>query len=468
MLVFNNLVILIVYLAILAIISIIAHFYSKTHDSYLIGDRSLNSFTAAISAGAADMSGWLLLGLPGAIYVSGLNQTWIAIGLFVGAYYNWTFLAGKLRAKSQELKSITLPDFLSKHVANNDASLRVIASVMIIIFFTIYVSSGFVAGAKVFSQYLEIDYHYGLFITYSIIAISTIIGGFLAVSWGELFQGLVMVGVMILIPTLSYMKLSGVEGEFVNNIITYNPNMFDMFYDTSIIGVVSLLAWGLGYFGQPHILSKFMALKSPDIFKKARTIAMIWMITGLFFSIIIGFIGASVFFKSPLKDPELVILVLSEVLLHPWFIGLVMIAILSAIFSTANAQILIVSSVFTNDLKILKSSVNMNRLLIILVGLFAVYLGWNPDNKVLSMVGYAWAGFGACFGPIMILSLNMKKKIHKRAAISGILVGGITVILWNILGKFFPNMEIFKLYELLPAFILSIISILIFNKNNAN
>ncbi len=463
MIVNNNIIIMLIYLTLLFIIAFIANRYSKSHEGYLIGSRSLGSFTAAISAGAADMSGWLLLGLPGAIYMFGLNQIWIAIGLCIGAFFNWTFISGKLRDMSLDLKAITIPDFLAKQVNDNGMTIRVVSSIMIIIFFTIYVSSGFVAGAKVVTEYFAIPYHYSLLLTFLVISLITVIGGFLAVSWGELFQGLIMVGVMFLIPTLAFIKLENIDGSFVSRLLDFNPNAFNLFYGMEFIGILSLLAWGLGYFGQPHILAKFMAMKNTTNHKTARNIALIWMVLGLSFAVIIGLLGASMFSTKPLLDPELVMLEISQYVLNPWFIGLIIIAIVSAIISTANAQLLVVSSVFTNDLKIVKSSAMMNRIIVVVVGLFAVLLALNPHSNILSMVGYAWAGFGACFGPLILISLNSKKLIQKTPAVIGIIVGGVSVILWNIARSYLSDIEIFKLYELLPSFVLSFFTILLLN-----
>jgi sodium/proline symporter len=459
----NNIIILSLYLIILLLIAFYASTKSKSHEGFLLGDRSLNSFTSAISAGASDMSGWLLLGLPGSIYAFGINQTWIVIGLIIGAYCNWTYVAEKLRRISHDLKVITIPDFISKITNTNNSSIRIISSIMILIFFTIYVASGFVSGAKVFGQYFDISYNYGLLLTFLAVVVTTFIGGFLAITWSELLQGLIMVAVIIILPVIAYFHVPSDSSSIVLSILKKDSHMLDMFYNTNLIGILSLLAWGLGYFGQPHILSKFMAMKNSTTSRNARYIAMIWMILGLGFAVLIGLFGAIFFVDIPLKDPELVMLELSNILLHPWFIGIIIIAILSAIFSTANAQLLVISSVFTNDLKIIKKSVTMNRIVILIVGIFAIILSLDPNARVLSMVGYAWAGFGACFGPIIILSLNYKKKISSNAALSGIIIGGLSVILWNICRKYFPNTDIFTLYELLPAFIASFSSIIFVN-----
>lgn len=463
-----NISILIIYLAILGFIALTAAKRSKTHAGYLMGDRSLNSFTAAISAVASDMSGWLLLGLPGAVYAFGLSKTWIAVGLIIGSYCNWVFISEKIRQKSYELKAITIPDFLSKNVCATSNSIKIVSSILISLFFIIYVASGFVSGAKVLGQYFHISYQLGLLITFVAIALTTLVGGFIAVSWSEVFQGLIMIIVIVIIPSLAFMKISNLDISFTKNIIDTNPFMFDFFHNISIFEILSLMSWGLGYFGQPHILVKFIALKEANMAKNARKIATSWMIISLTFAILIGVLGAgfSSYFQG--KDAELVILYLADILLHPWFIGIVIIGILSAVFSTANAQLLIIASVFTNDLNLIKKTLTMNRLMVLLMSICALLLSLNPNAKILNMVGYAWAGFGASFGPIILISLNYKIKINAHAALTGIIVGAVTVILWNILRIYLPEIKIFQFYELLPAFIMSALAILIVNNIQNN
>lgn len=458
-----NLIIFSFYLIGILIIALIANRRCTSHEGFLIGDRSLNTFNAAISAGAADMSAWMLLALPGAVYIYGLNQIWIAIGLTIGACTNWSVISHGLRRESTKVNAMTISDFLAKKVNDNGITTRFICSLMIVIFFTIYIASGFTAGAKVLSDNFNFSYHSALFTTFFIIATIITIGGFLAVSYGEVFSGLIIVCVIIIIPTLSFMKLDTMHKGIIDSVLSYNPNALNPFYNMSLVGIVSLLAWGLGYFGQPHILAKFMAMKEGNNYRTSRNIAITWMFLGLFFAIIVGFLGSAIFSSNPLADPELVLLEIAKYVLNPYFLAFIIIAVMASIIDVANAQLLVVSSVFTNDLKIVKSTVTMNRIIIVIVGLVAVLLAWNPDRTILSMVSYAWAGFGACFGPLIILCVKSSKPIQKIPAITGIIVGGLTVILWNTARAYLPEIEMFKLYELLPAFLLSFFSIYLLN-----
>lgn len=464
---YNNIFILSIYIIILFGISFWANRHNKDHSKFLLGGRSLGPTATAVSAGASDMSGWLLLGLPGAIYISGLNQSWIAIGLVIGTCLNWYLIAKRLRIKSELTHSITIPEFLSNTVANSKA-LRIIAGIIIIVFFTVYVASGFVAGAKTFSDYFGINYYWGLLLTFGLVTLCTMIGGFLSVSWTEFFQGMIMVSVIVVVPLTILFNMHHHNISFVTNLLKHNDNALNLFHNTSALGIISLLSWGLGYFGQPHILSKFMAIREPENINYSRRVAILWIFLGLGFAVFIGLIGASYFGSIKLQDPELVMLELAKATLHPLFIGIIIIAIISAVFSTANAQLLIVSSVFTNDLQILNKSVITNRVMVCVVGIIAAILASNENSKVLSLVSYAWAGFGASFGPLILMCLYSKKGVSNLAAISGMVIGGLTVIIWILLRFIYPEVQLLQLYELLPAFVISLLTIMLLNIKKPN
>ncbi|MGV3278424.1 sodium/proline symporter [Rickettsiales bacterium LUAb2] len=452
-------IIIALYVISLYIISYFAQKRNKTHDDYIISGRRNGSLNAAISAGASDMSGWLLLGLPGAVYTFGINQAWIAIGLTVGAYFNWRIVAPRLRNMSEKCNTATLPDFFSVCVGNNTSAIRILSGIMILIFFTVYVASCFAAGAKVFNGYFHISYDSALVITFLIISIYTAIGGLLAINWTDLLNGTIILVVMLGLPILVYVLMKSNHVHVLDNALAFNSHSTSLFYNTSLLQIISLLGWGLGYFGQPHILNQFMAMRDHTLAKRARIIGISWMALGLGFAIIVGFLGSAYFLHTPLSDPETVMIKLSAEF-TPIFTALVLVAILAAVMSTAAAQLLIISTVFTNDLKIIKKSITMNKILVLVIGLVSLYIASNPNSKVLGMVSYAWAGFGACFGPLMLASLLTKNLITKQGAFTGILVGGITVILW----KYLQGLNIatfFSLYEIIPGFIFSGLAIYI-------
>lgn len=459
-------IIVTIYVAVLFLISYLARTKAKSHEDYIISGRKVSSFNAALSAGASDMSGWLLLGLPGAVYLLGINQLWMAIGLTIGAWLNWLIIAPRLRKYSEKCKTATVPDFFAEYVGRNFSIIRIVAGLMILIFFTVYVSSGFVAGAKVFSNYFNIPYHYALYLTAAIIVGYVSIGGLLAINWTDVINGILIIVVMSILPVAIFitLKLQGIP--ILDTITSSNSNAFNIIYNTSWLQIISLLAWGLGYFGQPHIVNQFMAIKSAEATVKARRIGITWMALGLGFAIIIGLLGTAFFASNPLSDPEAVMIALSTQL-TPIFTGFVLVALLAVIMSTASVQLLIISTVFTNDFRVIKKRIITNKLLIVIVATFSVIIAYNPNSKVLSMVSYAWAGFGACFGPLMLISLLCKSKVNSYGALSGIIIGGLVVILWNYL-RTLDIAIVFQLYEILPGFIFSALTIFIvsyFTKN---
>ena len=446
-------------------------FYKKTENlsDYILGGRGLNSWVASMSAQASDMSGWLLLGLPGYAYAAGMEAAWIALGLGIGTYLNWKFVAKRLRKYTQVSgDSITLPDYFESRFRDKTKLLRIISALFILIFFLIYTSSGFVAGAKLFSTVFGLSYFGALVIGVIVIISYTFLGGFMAVSWTDFFQGMLMFIAIVTVPLAAMGKLGGI-GETFSKIDSFNPEFLDFFTyaDGSKIAwitIVSSLAWGLGYFGQPHILARFMAIKSSKAVKKARLIAMIWVVISLGFAVIIGTVGA-VFLKTPLEgaDTETVFMVMVNAIFHPLIAGIFLAAILAAIMSTADSQLLVTSSAITKDFYqvVFKKNVDdkklvwVSRVSVILVALIAFVIALDPNSSVLGLVAYAWGGFGATFGPIVLLSLFWKR-MTRNGALGGILVGGLTVLIWKQLSG-----GIFDLYEIVPGFLLSVIVIVV-------
>lgn len=444
-----------------AMMSIGVIFYRLTHNlsDYILGGRRLGGAVAALSAGASDMSGWLLLGLPGALYATGLASAWIAIGLTIGAYLNWQFVARRLRTYTEAAEdSITLPDFLEARFEDKSRVLRVISALVILVFFTIYTSSGLVAGATLFESSFDLDYRLALFIGVLVIMSYTFLGGFMAVSWTDFFQGCLMLVALLVVPVVVIRHLGG-WGETVALAAAKESASIDIFTGMTGLGIASLMAWGLGYFGQPHILARFMAVKTAAEVPKARLIGMSWMVLGLYGSIFTGFAGIGYFADAPLANRETVFIELTQVLFNPWVSGILLAAILSAIMSTVDSQLLVCSSalaedfyksLFRNDAS-QKELVWIGRASVIGVALVATWIALDPQSLVLDLVAYAWAGFGAAFGPVIILSLFWRR-MTRNGALAGILVGAATVIVWRNLTA--DHAPIFEVYEILPGFVL--------------
>ncbi|WNS76295.1 sodium/proline symporter PutP [Bacillus sp. DTU_2020_1000418_1_SI_GHA_SEK_038] len=437
--------------------------YRKTSDltDYMLGGRSLGPAVTALSAGAADMSGWLLMGLPGGIYVSGLADAWIAIGLTIGAYLNWLLVAPRLRTYTQVANdSITIPGYLENRFKDTTKLLRIVSGIVILIFFTFYVSSGMVAGAVFFKSSFGTGYHTGLLIVSGVVVAYTLFGGFLAVSYTDFIQGLMMLVALLLVPILALSQTGGL-GETFATVREIDPTLLDFFKGTTTIGIISAMAWGLGYFGQPHIIVRFMAITSVKETKSARRIGIGWMIFSLLGTIFTALIGLAFFYKNPqytLDNPEAIFLTLGQIVFHPLFAGFLLAAVLAAIMSTISSQLIVTSSALTEDLyKVLlrkdgtdKEYVFFGRMAVLAVAVIAAVLAWEQNDTILGLVAYAWAGFGAAFGPTIILSLYWKKMTN-WGAIVGMIAGALTVIIWKNAGLGDT------LYEIVPGFIINLI-----------
>ncbi len=463
---------LLVYLAAMLFIGWYA--YKKTADlsDYMLGGRGLGPSVAALSAGASDMSGWLLLGLPGAIYVGGLVEVWIAIGLTVGAFLNWFFVAPRLRIYSFVTSdSITIPSFLENRLKDRSRLLRIVSGIIILIFFTFYVSSGMVASGLFFQSSFGMDYHLGLIVGSVVVVAYTLFGGFLAVSYTDFVQGIMMFLSLIAVPVVGIFVTGGF-GETAASIREVDPNMLSLVSGASTIGVISAAAWGLGYFGQPHIIVRFMAIKTLKEVRTARRIGMGWMILSLIGATGTALVGIAYFQQNPsstLVDPEAVFLDLSQILFHPLVAGFVLAAVLAAIMSTISSQLLVSSSALIEDLyKIAfkkessdKGYVMLGRFAVALIAVVAAALAWEQNNTILGLVAYAWAGFGAAFGPIILLSLFWRK-LTSKGALAGMIVGAVTVIIWDLVGTVPEDAGATELtnlvgsiYEIIPGFFLS-------------
>ena len=452
------------------LIGIGVYFYYKTdsHESYVLGDRGVGYWVTALSAQASDMSGWLLLGLPGAVYLSGLTEIWVVIGLASGTYLNWKFVAPALRVQTEEYNSLTIPSFISKKLDDKKGYIRTFSAIVILFFFTIYSASGLVASGKLFDSLLGIDYKWGVIIGGGTIIIYTFLGGYLAGVWTDFFQGALMFFAIIVVPVGAYFNAGGIDGiSAAMDAREISLNIFRYAKVLSFPVIISGLGWGLGYFGQPHIIVRFMSIDSADELWKSRIVAMIWVIISLLGAIAVGVTGIGVFSNVSEMggDAEKVFIFLIDKLFNPWIAGILYAAILSAIMSTISSQLLVSSNTLTEDFyrhivkreKTNKEMIWLGRWCVMVIFVIASYLAMNPDSKVLEMVSYAWAGFGGVFSPVVLFTLY-KKDLSWKSVLVSMVIATATVIIWKEtgLGK--------TIYEIVPSFIVNCICIYLFEK----
>ncbi|EAP95780.1 sodium/proline symporter [Vibrio splendidus 12B01] len=458
----------IAYLIMMLAIGVIAYKRTSNSTDYFLGGRSLGPWPAALSAGASDMSGWLLLGLPGYAYAAGFEAFWLAGGLLVGTWANWLISAKRLRTYSITTESLTLPEFLSRRFNDNSKLIQTISAFFILLFFLFYTSSGLVAGGKLFETVFGLDYTTAVIIGTVCVVSYTLFGGFLAVSWTDLVQGLLMSAALLIVPIAA---MNGGLGQLSSDLHNINPELLTLWNDAkgeplSAIAIISLAAWGLGYFGQPHILARFKATRSNKDLVTARRIAVIWTALSMVGAMLVGLVGLIYVTNSgapKLDDGEKIFMLLVNAMFHPVIAGILLAAILAAIMSTADSQLLVSSSAMAEDLykQILKKDatseeiVRVGRFAVILISLIALVLAMTPDSSVLGLVSYAWAGFGAAFGPAIVLSLYWPR-MNRNGALAGIVVGGVTIVLWK---QFTGGW--FDVYEIVPGIILSTLSIVI-------
>ena len=459
----------------LLMIGIGIYAWRKSTDSsegYILGGRDLSPSVTALSAGASDMSGWLLLGLPGALFVSGLSQSWIGIGLTLGALLNWIIVAPRLREQTEYYdNSLTIPGFLGNRFPSQARLLRMVSAVIIVAFFAVYTASGLVGGGKLFASAFGGDYMTGVLLTLGIVLVYTVIGGFLAVSLTDFVQGLIMMLALVIMPIviLTTGQGNGV-GQAVDRLTAIDADYFSMAKGMTLLGWISAMAWGLGYFGQPHIIVRFMAIRSVRDVPVARNIGMGWMVISLAGAVGVGVFGRAYAERNGLtvSDPETIFIILSDLLFHPVVTGFLYAALLAAIMSTVSSQLLVSSSSLTEDIyhTLLKRGasdrelVNVGRLTVLAVGLVAALIAADPDAQVLSLVSNAWAGFGAAFGPLVVLSLTWKR-MTGAGAVAGLIVGAVTVALWIWLGLNQSLLGGEGLYEIVPGFVASWIAIVL-------
>ena len=455
------------YLFLMITLGFCAYFYTRNFNDYILGGRRVGGVITALSVGASDMSGWLLMGVPGAAYAAGLCESWIAIGLTLGTYFNWRLVSARLRLYTElEHNSLTLPDFFTHRFNDTSRWLRIISAIVILIFFTIYCSSGMVAGARLFESTFDMPYSTAIWLGAAATITYVFIGGFLAVSWTDAIQASLMCLALVITPIVVMSDLGGFSAT-VDRVVSIDPNMINLMKGQTVVGIVSLLAWGLGYFGQPHILVRFMAAESIRVLPNARRISIMWMIFSLAGAVSVGFFGAAFFAEhTDLVGPvaennERIFIILAQVLFNPWIAGILMSAVLAAVMSTLSCQLLVCSSTLTEDfyrvfLRPKASQFELmcfGRGMVLLIALIAILIALDPNSLVFGLVSYAWAGFGAAFGPVILIGLWWKR-MNRSGALAGMVVGAATVLIWH-------HFAWFGLYEILPGFILASIAIFV-------
>ncbi len=456
-----------------AMVAIGLYAFRKTADGedYMLGGRQLHPFTAALSAGASDMSGWLLMGLPGALYMGGLVEAWMAIGLTVGAGLNWFFVAPRLRQYTQIAgNAITVPSFFGNRLHDRTNILRIAAGLIILLFFTFYVSSGMVAGGVFFQSTFGGSYLTGMLLVAGVTILYTLFGGFLGASYTDVVQGLIMLVSLVAVPVVAMIVVGGPVAMF-ESVREVNSTFGSLTAGGTAIGIISSAAWGLGYFGQPHIIVRFMALRSSRDAKYGLVVGMSWMILCVGGAVFTALAGLAYFQQNQdavLTDTtngESVFLDLAQLLFHPMIAGLLLAAVLAAIMSTVSSQLIVSSSALIEDflggigIKLsAKGALWGGRIGVLAVAVIALLLALDKDSSVLSLVGFAWAGFGAAFGPVVLLSLFWRRLTMAGAA-AGMVSGAAVVFVW---GQFTPDVTwgLFgdqHLYEIVPGFLVCLV-----------
>lgn len=479
---------IVVYLLMMIVIGAVFSRKNRNTDDFYLGGRGLGPFVTAMSAEASDMSGWLLMGLPAVALMGGLPEAvWTAIGLAVGTYLNWLFVAKRLRVYSERIGSITLPDFFSKRFGDNKKILTCIAAITIVVFFVPYTASGFAACGKLFGSIFGADYLMAMILSAAVITLYCTLGGFLAASTTDFIQSIVMTVALFVVVGFGEGLSGGFDNVFasVQSLDGYTDLFrgFDVASGTAsqygALAVFSTLAWGLGYFGMPHILLRFMAIDSPSKLKLSRRVASIWVVISMGIAVLIGVVGYCLM-NSGIIGPyesasaaETVIVDIAGVLSQYGFVpaitaGIVLAGILASTMSTADSQLLAAASSVTQDLaqstlkiKISrKASMWFARIAVIVIAVIAVFIASDPDSSVFGIVSFAWAGFGATFGPIMLCALFWRRA-NKWGALAGMITGGVTIFVWKFVIRTAFSDTWLNIYELLPAFILALAAIII-------
>ncbi|WP_375262074.1 sodium/proline symporter PutP [Palleronia sp.] len=444
---------------------------TSSSEEYVLGGRNLPPAVAALSAGASDMSGWLLLGLPGALYAAGLVEAWIGIGLFLGALANWIIVAPRLREQTERYdNSLTIPSFLANRFPTKATALRMVSAVVIVVFFAVYTASGLVGGGKLVQTAFDGSYQLGVWLTLGVVLAYTVIGGFLAVSLTDFVQGCIMMLALVIMPIIVlYAGTGGGFEQASETLEAVDPNYLSLFDGLTLLGWLSAVTWGLGYFGQPHIIVRFMAVRSVEAVSTARNIGMTWMGISLLGALGVGILGRAYVERNGIDmiDSETIFILLAGMLFHPLVTGFLYAALLAAIMSTVSSQLLVSSSSLSEDFYrlILKRTpsetevVNIGRLAVVAVGIAAGLIALDPESEVLGLVSNAWAGFGAAFGPLILLALTWSR-MTGAGAVAGLVTGAATVIIWIMMGWNSSFLGGPGIYEIIPGFIVALVAII--------
>ncbi len=460
-----TLVTFIVYFAVVLAVGLYCCRKNENIEDYLLGGRRMGALVTAISAEASDMSGWLLMGLPGAIYLGGMKNLWIAVGIFMGTILNWVLVAGRLRLYTHKTNAITLPRFLEERFADPTGLLRSLSAVVILVFFTIYTSSGLVAAGKLFESTFGTSYATSVVIGGLVTIGYTLLGGYFAVCWTDVIQGLLMVLALVVVPSIACWQSGGVDA--IGTALAQRGLQTTLIPDwagSTLLGIVSALAWGLGYFGQPHILVRFMSVKSLATLRESMVIAILWVLISLAGAVVIGLVGVGMFENLSGGEEEKVFIYMVNRVIHPLLAGIMLAAIMAAIMSTIDSQLLVSSSALTEDLSrkreagvSARRTAFWGRACVVVISAIAMTLALQPNETILGIVAYAWGGFGAAFGPLILFAL-FSRRTTWCAALLGMIVGTVTLVVWKQTGL----SE--QMYEIVPGFMANCLVILVVNR----
>lgn len=454
----------IVYFSILLMIGVIFHKKQTTSSDYIMGNRSLSFWLVALSAHASDMSAWLFMAFPMSIFVLGLSRVWIALGLLIGMFLNWQFVAPRLRSMTEAYNCYTLSSFFEKRFKDNSGTIRVISALVMVVFLTHYLSAGLIAMGNLFESLFSLDYFIGLSIAMLVVVIYTFIGGFTTVAWTDLFQGIFLLIMILLVPFMALTKIGSwdqiaVVAQKQGISLSLAPEAsFD-----AVFTIFSLaLGWGLGYFGMPHIITKFMGIKEVSEMHKSKWLGMSWQLIALTAAALVGLIGIA-YFPNGLAKPELVFIEMVKDLFHPFIGGFILCAIIAANLSTMDSQILVCGSMMSEDLYVPfhhkppsdRKILWFSKLSVVFISIVALILAFNRSSTVLDTVLYSWSGLGSAFGPLVLMSLY-STSVNRYGAMAGIIVGTLVSMVWPSLNPVLTNYEVLPM---IPGFILSAASI---------
>lgn len=454
-----------VYFCVLLCIGLASYRKQKSSADFIVGGRSLNFWVIALSAHASDMSSWLFMAFPAAIYIKGFSQIWMAVGLLLGMFLAWQFIAKKLRTSTEQLDSYTLPSFFEKRFKDSSGVIRVVTALISVVFLTCYLAAGLLSMGLLLESIFGIDYYIGLTLATLVVVIYTFAGGFITVVWTDLFQALFLLLVIVVVPVIAFSTLPNGLETIRESAANQNIDLtfFGLPSADSFISILFLVfGWGIGYFGQPHIVTKFMGIRDANELKKSKYVGMAWMVASLSAAVAVGVVSIA-YFQSPLDKPELIFIEMIKTLFHPFVGGIFLCGIIAATMSTMDSQILVCASVLSEDFykHIVKRKAGETELLlvaksaVILVSLISLLIAFNKSASILDSIQYAWAGLGSAFGPLLLMSLY-SKKTNREGAIAGIVVGGFVAAVWDSINPYIID---YPVPSMIPAFSLSLLAI---------